>query len=156
MALDLAHLKTIKVDDDWDDCGCGLEFTGRTDFVSKVKDQLESLRTAPRNTKVSVALVYSSVSGSGKTVSMLQLKSKLKVVNQVPVVVAYLGFNVNLQLSGFERKFIKDNDLNGAEGVLARRLAAATIISMVNPEVVTKLPEYKTVYDGYGIPSVEA
>jgi hypothetical protein len=94
-------------------------------------------------------LIYLSVGSSSKTVSMLQMKSKLKVVNQVSVVVAYLGFNANLKLSGFEMEFI----MNGAraEHVLGCRLAATTIISMVNPEVVTKLPQCKKVYDGYGI-----
>jgi hypothetical protein len=152
--LDLAHLESIKVDDSWDDCGRDLVFTGRTDFVSKVNEQLVRLRTAPVDKKESVALVYSSVSGSGKTISMLELKSRLKEVTPDPIVVAYLGFNTNLELSGFEKEFIT-NKFEGAERVLARRLAAATIISMVNPEVVAKLPHYKTVYNGYGIPTVD-
>jgi hypothetical protein len=79
-----------------------------------------------------------SVSGSGKTVSMLQLKSKVKELIPESVVVAHLGFNMNLNLSGFENEFIDAKNLDGAEQVLACRLAAATIISMVNHEMVTK------------------
>ena len=99
--------------------------------------------------------MYSSVSGTGKTVSMLQLKSKLKEVNEVPVIVAYLGFNTELQLSDVESQYIKTHEQTGAKEVLARRLAAATIISSRNPDVVTKLPKYSTVYEGFEIPSVE-
>jgi hypothetical protein len=80
---------------------------------------------------------------------MLQLKSKLKEVNQVPVVVAYLGFCASLELSGFERKFIRNTFRSGAEWVLACRLGAATMISMV-----TRLPQYKMVYND--IPTAEA
>ena len=75
---------------------------------------------------------------------MLQLKAKLpKHIDGVPVVVAYLGFNGHLNLSTEERNHISNNVDGGAEDVLARRLAAATIISMVNPDSVDQLPLYE-------------
>ena len=44
--------------------------------------------------------------------------------------------------------------LNGAREVLARRLAASTIISLRNPEEVARLPQCQNIYEGYEIPTV--
>ena len=110
--------------------------------------------------KKATALVYSSVSGSGKTVSMLELKSKLELpahAKSGSVVVAYLGFNSGLELLEEEMEHIEksyNHELRATQ-VLARRLAAATIISINNHAAVTSLPRNDQVYKGYEIPSVE-
>jgi hypothetical protein len=139
------------------DCQHGLVFTGREDFVTCVQTNLESMfNPEPKEVKSGKALVYSSVSGTGKTVSMLQLKDKLpKVLKGAPVVVAYLGFNVALSLDREEEEHISNYRDKGARDVLARRLAGATIISMVNPDSISDLPTYRSVYDGYEIPSAK-
>ena len=157
--FDLKHLKSIKVDGSWVDCAKGFNFVGRIAFTSRVKESLQWLKVkGPTDVKDARALVYSSVSGSGKTVSMLHLKSSLREsLPRMRVIVAYLGFNVSLFLNTEEREYIdeKKDVLTGAEEVLARRLAAATIISHENPDNVYKLPEYDKVFDGHQIPSVK-
>ena len=162
--FDLEHIQSIQPDGSWVDCRKGLEFMGRNQFVEEVKNVLGGkLLSPPAKTdiKKATALVYSSVSGSGKTVSMLELKSKLpKEVNNVPVVVAYLGFCTGLELLHEEEQYIRDEQeqgagVKGAGEVLARRLAAATIISMNNPNITTSLPGSEKVYKGYRIPKVE-
>lgn len=106
--------------------------------------------------KVAFALVYSSVSGSGKTVSMLQLKNTLpNKIYRRPVTVAYLGFNTQLKLGNEEKRHILFHQEPGAEEVLARRLAASVIISDCNPNTVTSLPMYDNLYKSYGIPPVD-
>ena len=128
---------------------------GRIAFTSWVKESLQWLKVkGPTDVKDVHALVYSSVSRSGKTVSMLHLKSSLQEsLPRMRVIVAYLGFNVSLFLNTEEREYIdeKKDVLIGAEEVLARRLAVATIISHENPQEVYKLP----VFDGHQIPSVK-
>ena len=65
--FDLEHLKSIKVDGSWDDCAKGFNFVGRTAFTSRVKESLQWLKVeGPTDVKDARALVYSSVSGSGK------------------------------------------------------------------------------------------
>ena len=132
---------------------------GRIAFTSQVKENLQWLKVeGPTDVKYARALVYSSVSGSGKTVSMLHLKSSLREsLPGMRVIVAYLGFNVSLVLSMEEIDYIKlyHSEINGAMRVLARRLAAATIISHENPQEVYKLPKYRKVFHGHQIPSVE-
>lgn len=170
----LEHLRGIVADGTWVDCGKNFEFKGRDAFLAAVKRSLgRNLQSPPTSSvvpppstsssniepqsdiKVSTALVYSSVSGTGKTVSMLQLKSSVKEVNGIKVIVAYLGFNTGLHVNKVEKEHIKQNGTEGAAEVLCRRLAAATIISDCNPDVVMQLPEYSTVYKGIEIPSVD-
>lgn len=92
---------------------------------------------------------------------MLQLKAKLpKEVDDIPVTVAYLGFNSGLELLDEEIEHILISQSQGAgereaAEVLVRRLAGATIVSLNNPEEVTKLPMCETVYHGYKFPSVD-
>lgn len=112
----LEHLQSITCDNSWVDYGMNLKFTGRSAFARSVEDFLQKNLTSPpgspeipsesssetthtRTVKVAATLVYSSVSGSRKTVSMLQLKFKLKKVEEVPVIVLYLGFNTELKLT---------------------------------------------------------
>lgn len=109
----------------------------------------------PPDVKTATAFVYSSVSGTGKTVSMLVLKEKLKDDKKRTIVVAYLGFNSCLKLTEAERWHIIQFGTFGAEQVLARRLAASTIISKLNPSVVTILPKAERVYKDFVIPNVE-
>ena len=155
--FDLEHLKSIKVDGSVD-CSRGFNFIGRIAFTSQVKESLQWLKVkGPTDVKGARALVYSSVSGSGKTVSMLHLKTSLREsLPDMRVIVACLGFNGHLYLNTEEIDFISlcHDEINGAMRVLARRLAAATIISHENPQEVYKLPHYKEVYDKYQIPSV--
>ena len=131
---------------------------GRIAFTSQVKESLQWLKVkGPIDVKDARALVYSSVSGRGKTVSMLHLKTSLwESLPGMRVIVAYLGFNVSLFLNMEECEYIdeKKDVLIGAEEVLAHRLAAATIISHENPQEVYKLPRYGKVFDGHQIPSV--
>ena len=54
-----------------------------------------------------------------------------------------------------ELTYLDKNQKTGVQEVLARHLAAATIISLENPDNVYKLPEYRKVFDGHQIPSVE-
>ena len=156
--FDLEHLKSIKVDGSWVDCAKGFNFVGRIALTSQVKETLQWLKVKGTTyIKSKRALVYSSVSGSGKTVSMLHLKTSLRDLPDMQVIVAYLGFDARLRLKKEEREYIdeKKDVLTGAEEVLARRLAAATIISHENPQEVYKLPDYEQVYHGYQIPSVK-
>mmetsp|Transcript_9442 Transcript_9442/g.23597 ORF Transcript_9442/g.23597 Transcript_9442/m.23597 type:complete len:860 (-) Transcript_9442:234-2813(-) len=121
----------------------------------------------PGTIQTSFSLVYSSVSGTGKTVSMLRLKQKLLDPRQIDdgdgsiignaspavTVVAYLGFNSGLHLTNYEIEFALGRP-NGAERVLARRLVASTIISHNNPEQITTLPPADKVYENKEIPEV--
>jgi hypothetical protein len=151
--FNLQHLLKVKKYKSWVDCGEGLVFTGRKAFVTSVRTSVESLLDSPpEDSKSGVALVYSSVSRTGKTVSMLQLKAKLPKDIKGPVVVAYLGFNVDLDLNYGEKDHILRYRNKGVEDVLARRLAGATIISMENPDSITDLPSSEYVYNGYEIP----
>lgn len=105
------------------------------------------------------ALVYSSVSGTGKTVSMLELKRLLRKDNQ-QVVVAYLGFNCCLGLLQEEKDYLRKKPgpswfIERAREVLARRLVASTIISLHNPDKISELPLGDKIYKGYSIPTVE-
>ena len=126
-------------------------------FTSRVKESLQWLKLkGPSNVKDARALVYSSVSGSGKTVSMLHLKTSLReTLPHMRVIVAYLGFNANLMLDDEELTYLDKNPKTGVQEVLARRLAAATVISLENPNIVYKLPQYDKVFDGHQIPSVK-
>ena len=155
--FDLKHLKSIKVDGSWVDCAKGFNFVGRIAFTSQVKENLQWLKVeGPTDVKDARALVYSSVSGSGKTVSMLHLKSSLREsLPGMRVIVAYLGFNVRLMLDDVELMYLDKYPKTGVQEVLARRLAAATIISHENPQEVYKLPKYRKVFPGHQIPSVE-
>ena len=75
------------------------------------------------------------MSGSGKTVSMLHLKTSLREsLPGMRVIVAYLGFNANLMLDDEELTYLDKNPKTGVQEVLARRLAAATVISLENHE----------------------
>lgn len=110
------------------------------------------------NEKLARALVFSSPRGTGKTVSMLQLKAKLpKVVNELPVVVSYLGFSSGLELLPEEKDYIANARHGEVElaKVLARRLVGSTILSMNNPEVIDKLPMAEQLYGGLEIPTVK-
>ena len=155
--FDLKHLKSIKVDGSWDDCAKGFNFVGRIAFTSRVKESLQWLKVkGPTDVKDARALVYSSVSGSGKTVSMLHLKNSLREsLPHMRVIVAYLGFNVSLMLDDVELMYLDKNPKTGVQEVLARRLAAATVISLENPDNVYKLPKYCKVFDGHQMPSVK-
>ena len=116
----------------------------------------KTLSEAPAK-KRAKALVYSSVSGTGKTVSMLELKRLLsKEDNDRCVVVSYLGFNCCLGLlkEELDHMLSNANFVDGAKEVLARRLAASTIISLNNPNEVSSLPLGENVYKGYVIPNV--
>ncbi len=99
------------------------------------------LSAAPSK-KRAKALVYSSVSGTGKTVSMLELKRLLHKENR-RIAVAYLGFNCCLGLLKEEKDHMKASSdfTEGAREVLARRLAGSTIISLRNPGEVSRLPK---------------
>ena len=70
-------------------------------------------------------------------------------------VIAYLGFNVSLMLDDVELMYLDKNPKTGVQEVLARRLAAATVISLENPDNVYKLPKYRKVFDGHQMPSVK-
>ena len=104
---------------------------GRIAFTSWVKESLQCLKVkGPTDVKDARALVYSSVSGSGKTVSMLHLKTSLwESLPAMQVIVAYLGFNVSLMLDDVELAYLDKNPKTGLQQVLARRLAAAMLIS---------------------------
>ncbi|CAE7640067.1 unnamed protein product, partial [Symbiodinium microadriaticum] len=136
----------------------GIKFQGRSSFfakdgaVAELAKQLCDKR--PANKKESVALVYSSVSGSGKTVSMLELKRSL-AEGLGDVVVAYLGFNTDLMLHDNERRHIEQHAGRGAKEVLARRLLGSVIISNNNPDVITNTCSYAAAYGDTVIPSVE-
>ena len=155
--FDLKHLNCIKVDGSCDDCAKGFNFVGRIAFTSRVKESLQWLKVkGPTDVKDARALIYSSVSGSGKTVSMLHLKSSLQEsFPRMRVIVAYLGFNVSLMLDDVELMYLDKNPKTGVQEVLARCLAAATVISLENPDNVYKLPKYCKVFDGHQMPSVK-
>ena len=149
--FDESHVLSQTKDDTWRDVGRQMQFVGRVDFANGVSAAIDALnKKAPLDTKSTTALVYSSVSGTGKTVSFLALKD-----DKQKVTVAYLGFNTELTLCGDEKLHIIARGEEGAAEVLARRLAAATIISLKNPEAVTALPTYDNVYKGYTIPTVD-
>ena len=89
----------------WFKVPTGFDFVGRKHFFETVIDKTVFLnneydyKTWPKP----VALVYSSVSGTGKTVALLELKEKLKHEEKiqntnVKVVLAFLGFGSCLQL----------------------------------------------------------
>lgn len=124
----------------------------------KSSQRKRSASVTPGDLKHSFSIVYSTVSGTGKTVSMLQLKEHLRgdsYFESTVIIVAYLGFNDLLQLTDGERRLIRNEKVEGARKVLARRLVASAIISHNNTEAITQLPTAEDVYDSYVIPSVE-
>ena len=147
----------------WFDVPTGFDFVGRNQFFKTVIDKTICLNNEVYKTWLKPqALVYSSVSGTGKTVALLELKEKLKneekIQNMnVKVVLAFLGFNSCLQLVEKEEEHILETSPPSyetrASQVLARRLAASTIISMNNPDEISRLP-HQNMYDRYDIPSV--
>ena len=163
--FDLGYVKSLKDDDTWQDQGKGFDFVGSARFFDQVSESLQAvlasrptvnadvlkttgterqLGTAP-NLRVSRALVYSSVSGTGKTVAMLQQKSQLQHANGCKIHFAFLGFNCCLASRMVLVKLPQKR-------ILARRLAASTTISINNPTEVTKAP-LAEVYKGCKLPN---
>ena len=65
----------------WFDVPKGFDFVGRKQFFKTIIDKIICLNNNDEYLKTwtkPVALVYSSVSGTGKTVALLELKQKLK------------------------------------------------------------------------------
>ena len=143
----------------------GFDFVGRKQFFETIVDKTICLNNEHYKTwSKPKAFVYSSVSGTGKTVSLLELKEKFKneekIQNMnVKVVLAYLGFTSGLQLVDKEVEYMLSETFSlgefvAASRLLARRLAASTIISMNNPDEISRLP-HQSMYYGYDIPSWE-
>ena len=151
------HLCTIDVSGMRDESH-DMQFLGRKSFFEgDICEFIRSLMASrPTDTKSATALVYSSVSGSGKTVSMLRLKEKLpSSFPGVNVVVAYLGFNCALQLHEEEGDHIQIRGDRGVMEVLARRLMGSVIISNKNKDVITKVCDYGDAYQGRVFPTVQ-
>uniref|UniRef100_A0A0G4HXD6 Uncharacterized protein n=1 Tax=Chromera velia CCMP2878 TaxID=1169474 RepID=A0A0G4HXD6_9ALVE len=145
----------------WIDYSWEIPFMGRTAFsleVAKILDRLWNEH--PRGASNTVALVYSSVNGTGKTVSMLHLKNRLKndlsSAAKNSFVVAYLGFGCDLKFSEVERGEIRGGDDQEmvAKKVLARRLLGAAVLSKRFGEAITQLPNFDEVYAGRNFPEV--
>lgn len=151
-------IKDDETTNDWDDVAKKMKFCGRHSLTGEVKKFIEHLNGRVPEQKKEKCLVYSSVSGSGKTISFLQLKETLKpfaLEKKIQIVVAYLGFNTRLALNHREQEHIHKNLVTGVADVLARRLVVSTIISMNNPGIVAKLPWRSDAYDRFTIPSQE-
>jgi hypothetical protein len=155
LPFDQNHLNSVRDMTTWTDCGKGMTFIGRSAFTKEVQGVIKRIAKRKPDKQLAIALVYSCVSGSGKTVSFLRLKETLLEESGKKPIVAYLGFNTNLMLSIEEEDHITLKGQGGAREVLARRLVAAAVISMNNPEAVTSLPAYKEVYEGRVIPTVK-
>uniref|UniRef100_A0A0G4I5S4 Uncharacterized protein n=1 Tax=Chromera velia CCMP2878 TaxID=1169474 RepID=A0A0G4I5S4_9ALVE len=164
---------------DWADYSYGLSFTGRMDFSSQVASKVSEIGASkPTGPSDTYALVYSSASGTGKTVSMLNLNCTLRKeprgeegcggnaeggrasdeasrFQETPVV-AYLGFGCALPLDVEERDLCDKYGWSGVRRVLARRLLGAVVLSRALPDLIpTKLPPYEEVYKGRDFPTVE-
>ena len=183
-AFDLRHVLGIKLENkncEWTDWAYKIPFVGRNAFFKEVQQKLNTItpmkgketrkaddeeqgeidtsvevEDAELTKKESFAIVYSSVQGTGKTVSMLRLKEHLQETPpDLHLVVSYLGFGSNLPLTEGETFVIHTEGSIGARKVLARRLVASTIISHNNNNAITHLPHSKDVYELYDIPSVQ-
>jgi hypothetical protein len=105
--------------------------------------------------------VYSSVSGSGKTRAMLELKKTLlkalddametdndKTLNITAVAFGYAGFNSGLPLTDDETRYITNE--NTARTVLLRRIVGSVLVSQEEP---TRLPKKIKLYEDFHFPS---
>jgi hypothetical protein len=133
-----------------------MPFKGRGGFSKDVARAIAKFQTAPpSDVKSATAWVYSSVSGTGKTVSMLELKNTLK--GHLPgtnTIVSYLGFNCQLDLTDEESLLMDVRGVVGAKRVLARRLLGATVMSHNNRDKkATLIPGRDLVYGKRSIPS---